>query len=387
MGEMIRLGDVIEIQRGKTYKSKQIGEKGPVLLGLGTINRHGGFRRDNLRTYGGDSPEELLVYPNEVYASLKDVTQTADVLGAVARVPADGPIGRLTQDTVRLDLKSDAASLDYLYWMLRTPQYRRYCQAHATGTTTMGLSRGAFFDFEFPAPCRFRQNLIELLAALDDKIAANERMAVTGDELGTAILTAYIDRDTRPLHELADIVMGSSPPGSSYNEEGIGLPFYQGIRDFGFRFPSRRVWTTEPSRLAKGKDTIVSVRAPVGNTNLCADEMCIGRGLAALSSKSGRPMTLFHQVRAASAAWAPYKAEGTVFGSINKKQLESISIPAVPQACVDEIEVRLVSIEDRIAAALVESEHLASTRDELLPLLMSGRIRVRDAEKVVEEVT
>jgi len=98
-------------------------------------------------------------------------------------------------------------------------------------------------------------------------------------------------------------------------------------------------------------------------------------------------MTLFHQVRAASAAWAPYKAEGTVFGSINKKQLEDIRIPVVSDGSKDDVEMRLQAIEDRIVAALVESERLASTRDELIPLLMSGKIRVKDAEKVVEEAT
>lgn len=74
------LGDYYTLQRGKTYKSKLLDQPGPVLLGLASIDRNGGFRDDALRTYGGDSPENLLVYPGDLYVSLKDVTQSGDLL-------------------------------------------------------------------------------------------------------------------------------------------------------------------------------------------------------------------------------------------------------------------------------------------------------------------
>ena len=95
------LRDYFTLQRGTTYQSRLLGQTGPVLLGLATIQRNGGFRSDSLRTYGGDSPNNLLVQPGDLYASLKDVTQSADLLGAVARLPAGHSPGRLTQDTVK----------------------------------------------------------------------------------------------------------------------------------------------------------------------------------------------------------------------------------------------------------------------------------------------
>jgi type I restriction enzyme S subunit len=81
-----------------------------------------------------------------------------------------------------------------------------------------------------------------------------------------------------------DLTMGQSPPGETYNEEGIGLPFYQGRTDFGFRFPTRRIFCTAPTRYAKPGDTLVSVRAPVGDINKADEECCIGRGVAAVSA-------------------------------------------------------------------------------------------------------
>jgi type I restriction enzyme S subunit len=82
-----------------------------------------------------------------------------------------------------------------------------------------------------------------------------------------------------------DLTMGQSPPGSSYNEVGEGLPFYQGRTDFGFRFPTRRVFCTAPTRLAETGDTLISVRAPVGDINMADEKCCIGRGVAAARHK------------------------------------------------------------------------------------------------------
>ena len=99
------LGDHFTLQRGTTYSSSLLDRDGPVLLGLASIHRNGGFRTDALRTYGGECPEKLLVHPGELYVSLKDVTQSADLLGSVAMLPVGHASGRLTQDTVKLEPK------------------------------------------------------------------------------------------------------------------------------------------------------------------------------------------------------------------------------------------------------------------------------------------
>ena len=160
-GHRNTLGDYFTLQRGTTYKSRLLGQPGPVLLGLATIQRNGGFRRDSLQTYGGDSPAKLLVQPGDLYLSLKDVTQSADLLGAVARLPVDHPPGRLTQDTVKLEPKRSDVPLDYLYWVLRTPQYRSYCRAHATGTTNLGLAREDLLTYPAPEPTPVQRKIVE----------------------------------------------------------------------------------------------------------------------------------------------------------------------------------------------------------------------------------
>jgi len=93
----IPLDNYVSLQRGNTYKGMLLDQPGPWLIGLGSIARNGGFKGSKLRTYGGDSADKILLYPNDLYVSLKDITQSADLLGAIARVPPYVEIGRLTQ--------------------------------------------------------------------------------------------------------------------------------------------------------------------------------------------------------------------------------------------------------------------------------------------------
>lgn len=160
-----QLGELVELTRGTTYKSSLKGLPGPVLLGLASIERHGGFRGDKLQTYGGESPEKLLLKPGDLFVSLKDVTQSADLLGAVARVPSYVKFGRLTQDTVKLSFTSLDVSPEIVYRNLLTPGYREYCRAHATGTTNLALSREDFLAFRVPQATESVQAIFNEFAA------------------------------------------------------------------------------------------------------------------------------------------------------------------------------------------------------------------------------
>lgn len=191
-----KLGDYFTLQRGTTYKSRLLDQPGPILLGLATIQRNGGFRLDSLRTYGGESPDKLLVQPGELYVSLKDVTQSADLLGAVARLPLDRGVGRLTQDTVKLEPNGKDVPIEYLYWLLRTPQYRSYCRAHATGTTNLGLAREDFLAFQAPEPTPAQRTIAHILNTLDTKIELNRRTNETLEALARAIFKSwFVDFD------------------------------------------------------------------------------------------------------------------------------------------------------------------------------------------------
>ncbi|RPE62885.1 type I restriction enzyme S subunit [Tibeticola sediminis] len=184
-----------------------------------------------------------------------------------------------------------------------------------------------------------------------------------------------------------DITMGQSPPGSTYNDIGEGLPFYQGRADFEFRFPKRRVFCTAPTRLAKIGDTLVSVRAPVGDINMALEDCAIGRGVAAVRHKTGSRSYTYHFMSSISDIFARFDAEGTVFGSIGKKDFHSISHVKPPRDLVLTYEKLAANLDDEVEKNEQESRTLAQLRDTLLPKLISGALRVKDAERFLEART
>jgi len=183
-----------------------------------------------------------------------------------------------------------------------------------------------------------------------------------------------------------DLTMGQSPPGSTYNEEGKGLPFFQGRRDFGFRYPSSRVYCTAPTRIAHTGNTLVSVRAPVGDINMAYETCCIGRGVAALRHKSGsRSYTYYYAILVLAEQLKIYGAEGTVFGAINKKQFQNLSSISPRPDIISLFEKLAYPIDENILSFEEESRTLAALRDTLLPRLISGELRVPDVEKILED--
>jgi len=286
---------------------------------------------------------------------------------------------------VRFRVNRSRAVPEFVGYQLQSPTWRQYVKGFRSGAAQPTLNAVQMANFTFRLPSLDEQRAVAaVLGALDDKIAANTRLAAIADDLAAATVRRALDTSASiRLDELAIIKMGSSPTGATLNESGDGLVFYQGVRDFGTRFPSRRVWTTAPTRTADEGDVLVSVRAPVGEVNLANERLCIGRGLAAVRSRSAHQSTLFHLLKHVPEAWAPYEAEGTVFGSINRAQLHSLELPRLADGIDPEaLELEVRALESRIASALRESSTLTALRDTLLPQLMSGKLRVREAAEM-----
>jgi type I restriction enzyme S subunit len=173
-----------------------------------------------------------------------------------------------------------------------------------------------------------------------------------------------------------NLTMGQSPPGETYNEDGKGLPFYQGRADFEFRFPTRRVFCTAPTRYAKPGDTLVSVRAPVGDINMAEEECCVGRGVAAVRHKSGSSSFTYYAMENFESDFVTFEAEGTVFGSINKQDFSDLPFVIAPDEIIAAYERLASPFDDEIRILGHQSRALAAIRDALLPKLLSGELSV-----------
>lgn len=180
------------------------------------------------------------------------------------------------------------------------------------------------------------------------------------------------------LSDIASITMGQSPSGSSYNEEGIGTIFFQGRAEFGFRFPTVRLYTTEPKRMACANDVLISVRAPVGDLNVAHTDCCIGRGLAAIHSKTSHQSFVLYTMYSLRKQLDVFNGEGTVFGSINRNSLNDMSILVPSEDAIKEFERIVAPMDASIRNNYDEIRRLQETRDSLLPKLMSGELDISE---------
>ena len=171
-----------------------------------------------------------------------------------------------------------------------------------------------------------------------------------------------------------DVVMGQSPKGETYNENKQGMFFYQGRAEFGWRFPTPRLFTTDLKRIAEQNSILMSVRAPVGDINIALEKCCIGRGLAALQHKSKSLSFGLYQIQSIKPELDLFNGEGTVFGSINQANLKNIQIINPDEKFIQLFEKNLSSCDSKIMNNEIENNALKEIRDLLLPRLLNGEI-------------
>lgn len=267
----------------------------------------------------------------------------------------------------------------FIYYFLKTLEWSKFTSASAVP----GINRNTVHKEIVSLPdVETQRRIASTLSMFDEKIKINTEI---NDNLQQQAMSLYAEMflnssdsnvTSGTLSDIAVITMGQSPSGSSYNEDGVGEVFYQGRAEFGFRFPKRRLFTTEPKRMAEAGDVLLSVRAPVGDLNIAYERCCIGRGLGAIHSKTGHSSFVLYTMFALRSQLDVFNGEGTVFGSINRDALNAIPIDIPPVTEIDQFEVVAHPIDELIRANYEENCRLEAIRDSLLPKLVSGEIDV-----------
>lgn len=180
------------------------------------------------------------------------------------------------------------------------------------------------------------------------------------------------------LKEIADVVMGQSPDSSTYNESGKGVPFFQGKAEFGKKYPTVRKWCSDPKKMAMASDILLSIRAPVGPTNLALEEAAIGRGLAAIRALEGVDQNyLFHFFRCIE-PWLGKQGTGTTFAAISGDFIREIDVPVAPESEQKRIADKLDSLLARVDATRARldriPELLKRFRQSVLAAATSGQL-------------
>ena len=313
---------------------------------------------------------------------------------------------------------------DFLYYALIGT--RHSLKSLTYGTVFQTITTKSFDSWRIPLPPLKQQKAIaHILGTLDDKIELNRRMNETLEAMARALFKdwfvdfgpvrakaegreAYLPEEiwglfpdsfedselgeiprgwgVCSLNEIMKITMGQSPPGSTYNEIGEGLPFYQGRSDFQFRHPRERVFCSEPSRVAPPMATLMSVRAPVGSINMADRTCCIGRGVAALQSINGLNSYTYYLMDSLQDIFKSYNSEGTVFGAINKKDLTDFKMLNCGSVIAKVFNNTVYQIDEKISFSISENNTLTSLRDTLLPKLISGEIRIYNVNHFLRRI-
>ncbi len=164
------------------------------------------------------------------------------------------------------------------------------------------------------------------------------------------------------LKDCCTIIAGQSPESKYYNADGIGLPFFQGKADFGELYPTIRVYCSQPTKIAEKDDILLSVRAPVGPTNLAPCQVCIGRGLTAIRPSSLLDLKYVLFFFRYFEAQLQHKGTGTTFKAITQDIVKNLEIPVPP---LDEQERIVARIEELFSQLDSGVETLRKTKQQL----------------------
>jgi type I restriction enzyme S subunit len=306
-------------------------------------------------------------------------------VGEVGFVPLNQNIC-LGQRTVLIRVKNTSIHDKFLLYYFVNPEIKYELVNKSSGSVVEHLNVKDIREFEIVVPYHLpeQEAIAEVLSSLDDKIDLLHRQNKTLEQLAETLFRQWFVEEADESWEVGtiedefDFVMGQSPSGDTLNQDNDGMIFFQGRSDLSFRFPIPRVYTTSPKKIAKQNDTLVSVRAPVGDINMAYDECCLGRGVAAFRYKDDSSFFsyTYYKIRSLSDVIKKFEDNGTVFGSIGKDNFKSIEIVIPPIDLIIKFQQYAKPIDDKIKSNSQQIRTLIQLRDTLLPKLMSGEIKI-----------
>jgi type I restriction enzyme S subunit len=289
----------------------------------------------------------------------------------------------------------------FLYYFLNSNFYFNFLKnLQQTSTGLRNLPKKEWLKLNIPLPSLEEQEAIALiLSTVDEAIQKTDEIIAKTERLKKGLMQELLTkgighkefRDTEigriPKEwevvklgdkELVEIIMGQSPPSSTYNREGKGLPFLQGKMEFGDIYPSPIMYCSQPIKIAEPNDILISVRAPVGDVNIAPYKLCIGRGLAAIRFNLNRASHWFYFYYFQKIKnFLENLGKGSTFKAISKEDLENLKVPYPPLCEQQKIAEILSTLDKRLEIERKEKAKLERIKQGLMDLLLTGKVRVR----------
>jgi type I restriction enzyme S subunit len=396
----VKLGDVITIQHGYAFPGVGFSDDPelPNLVTPGNFSIGGGFKRGKVKTFAGEYPKSYELSAGDLVVSMTDLSKAGDTLGTPALVPA----GKLYLHNQRVGLVTilDPSLVDraFLNYAMRVAAYRSYVVGTASGSTVRHTSPTKICEFVMTTPPVLEQQAIaDVLGALDDKIAANRKLADTAGELSQALFNEAASRPCASEVSFADLaaVTGGGTPRTSVPEYWEGEINWATPTDVTalsapyLRSTSRLI--TEAglsncsSSLYRAGSILMTSRATIGAFALTEVPTAVNQGFIVVNAHDPvHQMWLFHEMRSRVAEFISL-ANGATFLELSRGRFKTLKVRLPEREVLERFDDQVSALHRSAALASFESESLTNLRDTLLPQLMAGKVRVRDAVSVVED--
>ena len=381
--------------RNGVYKSKDHHGSGVPIVNMGELfafNRIGNQPMSLIRMSDAEMDKSGLMDGDLLFGRRSLVEEGAGKCSMVYK-----PAGPLTFESsiIRVRLNRAIADPEFFFNYFRSPIGRSRIRAIVGGAAVKGIRGSDLKLIKVHVPPIDEQIAIRQVVALyDDLITTNQRRIALLEDAARRLYREWFVHLRFPGHEsvpvkdgvpegwaklplgdVAEITMGQSPESKYYNTDGDGLPFHQGVSDFGHHFVKHETYTKQATRIAEAGDILCSVRAPVGRLNFTRDKIAIGRGLSAMRSRTGHQSLLFYQLDALFVE-EDMIGGGAIFASVGKKELfgqlilqPSTSIATTFNRLVSDLDLQIENLDS-------QNQQLAKARDRLLLKLMSGQLDV-----------
>jgi len=382
-----KIGDLGQVVTGKTpstSKREYYGHEYPFI----TPSDITGSFHVTPATYLSSEGARLL---NKIMIPAKSVCYTC--IASIGKICVTKEDSFTNQQINSIIVDEEKNDFRYIYYLLKF--YTNHIKAIATGAATPIVNKERFSNVEVSVHKLDKQKRIaDILSAYDDLIENNQKQIRLQEEAAMLLYkewfvnlrfpgyenTKIVDGvpegwSRKKLIDIADITMGQSPKSEYYNDRQQGLPFHQGVTNYGYRFVIDETYSTNYTRIAEAGSILFSVRAPVGRMNITKNKIVIGRGLAAINHREGLQSFLFYMLKNRF-----YKDDlignGAIYASITKSALNSQEFLIPSDNLANKFNSVVKSIDQQITNADRQIILLKQARDKLLSKLMNGEIEI-----------
>lgn len=371
------LADLISIKHGFAFKGEYFGEDpdGPILVTPGNFAIGGGFKKGKPKSYSGPIIDGFTLSEGDLVVTMTDLSKAADTLGCAGLIPG----GRKYLHNQRIGkveiLKPQHLDKKFLYYALRTDSYRHHVVGGATGTTVKHTSPTRIVQYVIPLPPVPEQEAIAVvLGVLDDKIAVNEHIAATASEVarGKFQLLSSSAEEEVAVGDVIELKYGKSMPATRRIAGDIPVFGSGGIGGF------------HDKALVKGPGIIVGRKGTVGAVYWSEVDFFPIDTTFYVACKSSRTSLEYTYFALKSLGLEHMNSDSAVPG-LNRDRAHSLLLRVPSSDAMQEFTAEARALFELQRGREDENRTLAALRDNLLPQLMSGRLRVRDAEKIVED--